>query len=72
MQLLALSFLVFLIAMTGMAAGVIAGRSALRGSCGGINLPDGTRIGGCGNCTKRSKPCPRRQAEGMRADHGER
>lgn len=48
---LLLSFLVILLVITGMSIGVMNGRRAISGSCGGLNG------GGCelcsGNCKKR-------------------
>ncbi len=69
MQLLILTFVIILLAMAGMAIGVMAGRGALRGSCGGLNLPDGTRIG-CGACT-RPQRCPRRANKHAAQSDGE-
>ncbi len=50
---LLLSFLVILLVITGMSIGVMNGRRAISGSCGGLNG------GGCelcsGNCKKRRK-----------------
>jgi len=48
----ALSFAVLLAAIAGMAIGVLNGRPAIRGSCGGLNGA------GCGACTTR---CATRQ-----------
>ncbi|MBT8136161.1 MAG: hypothetical protein KJO54_04000 [Gammaproteobacteria bacterium] len=55
------SFLLFAAAMAGLAVGMLAGRGPLRGSCGGLNLADGTRID-CGYCKRTGRPrpgCPR-------------
>lgn len=50
---LLLSFLVILLVITGMSIGVMNGRRAISGSCGGLNG------GGCelcsGNCKKRRR-----------------
>ncbi len=52
------TFLIFLLAVLGLATGLLTGRGPIRGSCGGI-----ARITGeppqCG-C---SEPCPRRRRE---------
>ena len=53
-----LSFMFFALALTGLSAGVLSGRDGIRGSCGGLNNPDG---GGCGVCGRAAaKKCPRR------------
>ena len=54
MQFFFFSFLIISFAMAGLAAGLFLGRGALRGSCGGLNLADGTRID-CGGCPRRRK-----------------
>ncbi len=47
-----LSFVTLLFAMFGMAIGVVFGRHAIRGSCGGVKPTDGTqRCTGCGACS---------------------
>ena len=50
---LILSFLVILLVITGMSVGVLNGRRAISGSCGGLNG------GGCelcsGNCRKKDE-----------------
>lgn len=49
-----LSFLVFLLAMAGLALGLIFGRAPLRGSCGGLSCVKGAD---CAACPKRkAKP----------------
>jgi hypothetical protein len=57
-----LSFGAFVLALGGLSVGVLAGRSGIRGSCGGLNTPDG-----CGVCGRSSGDpgahCPRRRAE---------
>jgi hypothetical protein len=45
MTVFLLSFLVLLIVVVGMAIGIIAGRPAIKGSCGGLN-----HIGLSGSC----------------------
>ncbi len=52
------SFLVILVAMLGMAIGVLAGRKPISGSCGGLNGQ-----GGCELCSNRDQ-CRRRKARG--------
>ncbi len=47
MATMAITFLVILLAMAGLALGVVLGRAPLRGSCGGV---------GCGACER----CPNR------------
>ena len=51
---LILSFAVILLVIAGMSVGVLNGRKAISGSCGGLNS------GGCqlcsGNCTGKGKP----------------
>lgn len=51
---LVLSFIVIVAVIAGMSIGVMNGRRAISGSCGGLNG------GGCelcsGNCKKRTKP----------------
>ncbi len=41
-----LSFVFFSLAIAGLAVGLLAGRAGVRGTCGGLNRPDG----GCGLC----------------------
>jgi hypothetical protein len=65
----ALAFAAFVLAMAGMAAGVLAGRGAPRGTCGGLNRIPGMD-GECGGCSSpdrarsrgnaRGRPCPNR------------
>jgi len=55
-----LSFAAFALALSGLSIGVIAGRGGIRGTCGGLNNPDG---GGCGACGRAaSGECPRKTA----------
>lgn len=42
------TFAIFLLAVGGLAVGVIAGRAPIKGSCGGLNCIKGTRCGACG------------------------
>lgn len=39
---------VFLLAVGGLAVGVMAGRAPIKGSCGGLNCIKGARCGACG------------------------
>ena len=43
-----LSFVVFALALSGLSIGVLAGRGGIRGTCGGLNNPDGQGCGACG------------------------
>jgi hypothetical protein len=43
-----LSFMFFALALTGLSIGTLAGRGGIRGTCGGLNNPDGTGCGACG------------------------
>ena len=54
---LLLSFIIILLVITGMSIGVINGRRAIKGSCGGLNG------GGCELC---SGNCRRKDAESQR------
>ena len=49
---LILSFLVILLVITGMSIGVINGRRAISGSCGGLNGGSCELCTGRGNCRK--------------------
>ncbi len=55
-----LSFMVFALALTGLSVGALAGRGGIRGSCGGLNNPDGSGCGTCGRAA--SGECPRKRA----------
>lgn len=56
MNLLVATLLVFLLAAAGLALGLMFGRSALRGSCGGLSvIPGVKRLCSC------DEPCPRRK-----------
>jgi hypothetical protein len=57
MSLFVASFFVFVFAVGGMAIGVIKGRRAIQGSCGGLNAP-GKECAGCGRDAGR---CPARR-----------
>ncbi len=57
MTLYLISLLIFLLAVLGMAVGMIAGRSPIKGSCGGLQ-----GIKGLGSsCSGCDKPCPNRE-----------
>ena len=50
------TLLVFLLAAAGLALGVLSGRGAVRGSCGGLSsIPGVERACSC------AEPCPRRR-----------
>jgi hypothetical protein len=49
MEIFLLSFIIVLLAVAGMAAGVFAGRRPLSGSCGGASRALGAGIA-CGTC----------------------
>jgi hypothetical protein len=55
-----LSFVVFGLALAGLSVGLLAGRGGIRGTCGGLNNPDG--CGACGRSADSAAPCPRRKA----------
>ena len=57
-----LSFAAFALALTGLSIGLLAGRGGIRGTCGGLNNPDGEGCGACGRSAARSADCPRRRA----------
>lgn len=52
------TLLIFLLVMAGMAIGVLRGRSAISGSCGGLNQIPGVESDCGGTCRK---PCARRR-----------
>jgi hypothetical protein len=57
------SFIIIGIAIVGMAAGVLLGRPAIKGSCGGLN-----QVGLSGSCggtcsATKQKVCAKRQAQ---------
>ena len=56
-----ISFVVFALAIGGLAVGLLAGRGPIRGTCGGLNNPDG--CGACGRSASDGGQCPRRRAE---------
>jgi hypothetical protein len=51
------ALLLFLLAFTGLAVGVIGGRRALTGSCGGLNQIPGLSSD-CGGACRRGEVCP--------------
>lgn len=62
-----LSFAVFAFAFFGLGIGVLAGRGAIRGTCGGLNNPgsgsgSGSGCGGCGRSADGEGDCPRRRS----------
>jgi hypothetical protein len=59
MAVFLIAFLLFLIAIAGMAIGVMAGRGRIEGSCGGLNRVPGVDSD-CGGACRR--PCARRRA----------
>ncbi len=48
-----LSFLVILLVITGMSVGVMNGRRAISGSCGGLNSGGCELCSGAGKCRKK-------------------
>lgn len=52
-----IAFLVIGVALLGMAIGVIAGRPAIKGSCGGLNQV-GLASGDCACSEQKRKVCP--------------
>jgi uncharacterized protein len=55
-----LSFAVFSLALCGLSVGLLAGRGGIRGTCGGLNKPDGQGCGACGRSPSDASECPRR------------
>lgn len=62
MLLYLLSFLVFVLVLTGLSIGLLAGRGGIRGTCGGLNNPDGKGCGACGRSEIERAECPRKPA----------
>ena len=58
-----LSFVVFALALGGLSIGLLAGRGGIRGTCGGLNNPDGQGCGACGRSAGPGAECPRRRAK---------
>jgi hypothetical protein len=57
-----LSFAVFALALSGLSVGLLAGRSGIRGTCGGLNNAHGKGCGGCGRSASSASQCPRKRA----------
>ena len=55
-----LSFVVFVLAFSGLSLGLLAGRGGVRGSCGGLNNPGGQGCGVCGRSAGEESECPRK------------
>lgn len=55
------ALILFLMAFTGLALGVLNGRAALKGSCGGLNQIPGLSSD-CGGACGRDQSCPNGQA----------
>ena len=49
------SFLIILLVITGMSVGVLNGRRAISGSCGGLNGGGCELCSGSGKCRKKNK-----------------
>jgi len=60
MNLFLVSFLIIALAVCGMAIGVMNGRRAIQGSCGGLNA----RGGNCTSCGRDVGRCPARRDTG--------
>ena len=65
MKLLLLAFAVFGLMVLLMSIGVLFGRRAIQGSCGGINNIPGLKSDCAGNC---SRPCPNKAGRGHAGD----
>ncbi len=52
---MSISFVVMLLVIAGMSIGVLNGRKAISGSCGGLNGGKCELCSGRGNCKKRGK-----------------
>jgi hypothetical protein len=59
MEIFLLTFVVFLLALGGMAIGVIVSDRRIKGSCGGLAAMDGMESDCAGACRR---PCPKRRA----------
>jgi hypothetical protein len=62
MAVYVLSFVVFALALSGLSVGLLAGRTGIRGTCGGLNNPDGQGCGACGRTADTDGDCPRKRA----------
>ena len=60
MSLFVASFIIVVLAVAGMAIGVINGRRTIQGSCGGLNARDGN----CTGCGRDVSRCPARRQTG--------
>lgn len=60
MLLYLLSFIVFVLVLTGLSIGLLAGRRGIRGTCGGLNNPDEGGCGACGRSAVERSTCPRK------------
>lgn len=56
------SFVFFLLFVLGLSTGLLLGRGGIRGSCGGLNRPDGASCGLCGRGETERSECPRKAA----------
>jgi hypothetical protein len=56
-----LSFMVFALALLGLSIGLLAGRGGIRGTCGGLNNPEGEGCGACGRSATSPGECPRKR-----------
>jgi hypothetical protein len=61
MAVYVLSFVVFALALSGLSIGLLAGRGGIRGTCGGLNHPDGQGCGACGRAPSSASQCPRKR-----------
>lgn len=55
-----LSFAAFALVFAGLSFGLFTGRGGIRGTCGGLNKPDGQGCGACGRPATDSRECPRK------------
>ena len=53
MEVFLLSFTIVSLALLGLSVSVLAGRGGIRGSCGGLNNPNGAQ--GCAMCGRGSE-----------------
>ncbi len=53
-----LSFIVFALSLCGLSVGLLLGRGGIRGTCGGLNNPEG--CGACGRRAGSDRTCPKR------------
>ena len=69
MELFVVSFGILMLAVAGMAIGVMCGRTPIAGSCGGLNAVNGSKA--CQSCSRpcasrRKIPTPNDQSGGVR------